>query len=53
VSSELTVDGTPLLLTAGDVVVIPGGVPHAGRSITACKIIDVWHPLRDDYRINN
>lgn len=47
---ELTVDGEPLTLSPGDVVVIPGNVPHSGRSITDCKIIDVWHPTRDDYR---
>lgn len=47
---ELTIDGKPLNLKAGDVVVIPGDVPHSGRSITDCKIIDVWHPCRDDYR---
>ena len=47
---ELTVAGTPVYLQAGDVYVIPGDVPHAGRSLTDCRIIDVWHPPRDDYR---
>lgn len=47
---ELTVDGTPNHLRPGDVYVIPGDVPHSGRSITDCRIIDVWHPCRDDYR---
>ena len=47
---ELVVDGVPHRLTPGDVVVIPGDVPHAGRSITDCRIIDMWHPRRDDYQ---
>lgn len=47
---ELTLDGQPHHLIAGDVLVIPENAPHSGRSITACKIIDVWHPCRDDYR---
>ena len=47
---ELTVDGTPHLLKPGDVVCIPGEVPHAGRAITDTKILDVWHPARDDYK---
>ena len=47
---ELTVDGEPLMLVPGKVVVIPGGVPHSGRSISACRIIDVFYPVREDYR---
>ena len=47
---ELTVDGDSLKLSPGDIVIIPGNVPHSGRAITDCRIIDVWHPTRDDYR---
>lgn len=47
---ELTVGGETELLTAGDVVVIPSDAPHSGRAISDCKIIDVWHPCREDYR---
>lgn len=47
---ELTVDGTPHLLRGGDFFVIPGNVPHSGRALTECHLIDVWHPPRDDYR---
>ena len=47
---ELTLDGLAHRLTAGDVLVIPANAPHSGRSLTDCKIIDVWHPAREDYR---
>lgn len=47
---ELTLDGTPMMLAPGDVVVIPPNVPHSGKSITACRILDVFHPVREDYR---
>jgi len=47
---ELTVDGETRALVPGDVVVIPGNVSHSGRSLTDCRIIDVFHPPRDDYR---
>ncbi len=47
---ELVLDGQPIHLRPGDVLVIPGGVPHSGRAITDCRIIDVWHPTRDDYQ---
>lgn len=47
---ELTLNDQTHKLTAGDVLVIPGDAPHSGRAITDCKIIDVWHPQRDDYK---
>ena len=47
---ELTVDGVPEILSAGHYRVIPPNAVHSGRSITACKIIDVFCPVREDYR---
>ena len=47
---DLTVDGVPHRMSAGHYVVIPPDVIHSGRSITASKIIDVFSPVRDDYR---
>ena len=47
---ELTVDGTPHRLHAGDIFVLESNVPHSGRAITDCKILDVFQPVRDDYR---
>ena len=37
-------------MSPGDIAVIPGGVPHGGRTITKCRVIDVFAPPRDDYR---
>jgi len=47
---ELTVDGATEALTAGSFRVIPPGAVHSGRSITACRITDVFAPVREDYR---
>ena len=47
---ELTVDGALHRLGAGQSVVIPGGVRHSGKAVTACKMLDVFQPPRDDYR---
>ena len=47
---ELTVDGTPHRMRAGEAFVIPGGVRHSARAFTACRVIDVFQPARDDYR---
>jgi hypothetical protein len=32
------------------VPLIPGGVTHGGTTLTACKVIDVFSPIREDYR---
>ena len=34
----------------GQSLVIAPGVPHAGRARTACRVLDVFAPARDDYR---
>ena len=34
----------------GTVAVISPDVPHSGKAITRCRIIDVFHPVREDYR---
>jgi quercetin dioxygenase-like cupin family protein len=47
---DLTVEGETLRLEAGMVVIIPPNARHAGKAITRCQIIDVFYPVRDDYR---
>ena len=47
---ELTVAGKPLTLETGMVAVVPGGVRHSGRALTDAKLVDVFHPVREDYR---
>ena len=47
---ELTVDGESRILEPGQVAVILSNVPHGGKAITPCRLLDVFHPTRDDYR---
>ena len=47
---ELIVDGEPIHMKAGSVVVIPSDVPHGGRAITDAKLVDVFYPVREDYK---
>lgn len=47
---ELIVDGTAHTLSKGMVYVLPGGTPHAGRALTDCELLDVFQPVREDYR---
>lgn len=47
---ELTVDGVPNHMTPGMIVIIPSNVRHSGRAITDCKLLDVFDPVREDYK---
>jgi quercetin dioxygenase-like cupin family protein len=47
---ELNVGGVTHRLTPGMVFVIPPNVPHSGRGVTACRVLDVFAPVREDYR---
>ena len=47
---ELTVDGETFVLNAGEVLVIPGGAVHSGGAHTDCRILDVFSPVREEYR---
>lgn len=47
---ELTVDGETRILEPGMMAVIPGGIPHGGKALTSCRLLDAFHPSREDYR---
>ena len=47
---ELTIAGEPHVLSPGDAFQIPGGVEHAARSERGCLVMDVFQPVREDYR---
>jgi quercetin dioxygenase-like cupin family protein len=47
---ELTVDGETHSLVPGKVMVLPPNVPHSGRVISDCRVVDVFHPAREDFR---
>ena len=45
---EFTVNGETRICQAGDVVVLRSNIPHSGRAITDCKILDLFSPPRED-----
>lgn len=47
---ELVLDGEARVMGPGGVAVVPPHVLHGGRSLTDCRLIDVFHPVRGDYR---
>jgi quercetin dioxygenase-like cupin family protein len=47
---ELTVEGEKKRLRPGDVVVVPPNAVHTARAVTFCRILDVFYPVREDFR---
>ena len=47
---ELIVDGEARILEPGSVLVVPPDAVHSGKAVTNCRIIDVFYPIREDYR---
>ena len=46
---EVTVAGKTTVLRAGMVGVIPPNAVHSGKALTNCRVMDAFHPLREDY----
>lgn len=46
----LTVDNESKRLGPGAVVIIPPNAVHSGKSVTQSRVIDVFYPIREDYR---
>ncbi|MDR6315994.1 cupin domain-containing protein [Actinoplanes couchii] len=49
-SLVLTTPGAEIVLQAGETAVIPGGVEHAARADETASGVDVFFPVREDYR---
>jgi quercetin dioxygenase-like cupin family protein len=47
---EMTIGGKTQTLKPGIPAAIPGNVPHSGKALTDCRIIDVFYPIREDYQ---
>ncbi|MCL5991929.1 MAG: cupin domain-containing protein [Bacteroidetes bacterium] len=46
----IRIDGIDYPLQKGNVFIIPAGIPHSGKAISDCKTIDVFYPLRAEYK---
>jgi quercetin dioxygenase-like cupin family protein len=47
---QLTINGETKILEEGIVAVIPSHAKHSGIALTDCELIDVFYPLREDYK---
>jgi quercetin dioxygenase-like cupin family protein len=46
----LTVGGVEHVLHAGDVMAIASGMEHSARALAPSRVLDVFSPVREDYR---
>ena len=47
---EFNLDGKTNNYGSNSIVVIPSNIPHSGIALTDCKIMDVFSPVREEYR---
>ncbi len=47
---EMTVAGETQIMEKGSVFVIPSGATHSGKAMIDSELIDVFYPVREDYR---
>lgn len=47
---EFTLNGETKIYKPGDLVVIPSQVPHGGKALTPCRLLDVFSPVREEYK---
>ena len=50
---ELIVEDKYYTLKPGTSMILEPNVVHSGRAVTACKVIDVFHPARKDFAGSN
>ena len=47
---RLAVDGETNVLGPGSVAIVQSKAIHFGEAVTRCRVIDVFYPVREDYR---
>lgn len=47
---EFTLDGNTKIYHPGDIVVIGSHKKHSGKALTPCKLMDVFSPVREEYK---
>ncbi len=47
---EMTIDEETKVLEPDMIATIPSNISHSARAITKCKVTDIFHPVREDYK---
>lgn len=47
---KMVVNNETCILNAGSIIIIPPNAKHSAIALKACKVIDVFSPVREDYK---
>ena len=47
---EMNIGGVTQIAEHGKVAVIPSGVVHSAKALSDCQVLDVFYPVREDYK---
>ena len=47
---EFTLNGQTKVYNDGAIVHIPSNSPHAGKALTHCRLMDIFSPIRNEYK---
>lgn len=47
---EFKVAGVTKTYGPGELVIIPPNIPHSGKALTPCKLMDIFSPVREAYK---
>jgi quercetin dioxygenase-like cupin family protein len=47
---ELCINGETEILEPGMLAIIPSNVLHSGKALSFCRVLDVFTPVREDYK---
>ena len=47
---QIIMDNKEYLMDKGELLVIPSNVSHKGLAISDCKVLDVFNPVREDFK---
>lgn len=49
---EMNIGNETVRMFAGMVALVPSHVLHSARAITNCKVINIFYPVREDFKSN-
>jgi len=47
---EFMVAGETKIYRPGELVIIPSNIPHSGKALTPCRLMDIFSPVRETYK---